>query len=90
MPRYEREMVIANRFGLHGRTSAMLVETARRFESDIVLLRDGLEADCKSILDVMSMACTMGTPVAVRANGPDAEEALEALARLIAGGFGEQ
>lgn len=86
----EREMVIANRFGLHGRTSAMLVETARRFEAEIKLVKDDMEADCKSILDVMSMACTKGTPVSIKAHGPDAEEALSVLAGLIADGFGEK
>ncbi|OKY75945.1 MAG: hypothetical protein BM485_06320 [Desulfobulbaceae bacterium DB1] len=86
----QREMVIANRFGLHGRTSAILVETARKFEAEIKLVKDDMEADCKSILDVMSMACTKGTPVSIKASGPDAEEALAALAGLIAEGFGEQ
>lgn len=89
-PSCERRMVITNRFGLHGRTSALLVETARKFEAEIRLVRDDMEADCKSILDVMSMACTKGTPVFIRASGPDAEEALAALAVLIDGGFGEQ
>ncbi|MFZ5760036.1 MAG: HPr family phosphocarrier protein [Thermodesulfobacteriota bacterium] len=85
-----QEIVIPNRFGLHGRASALLVQTARRFAADIKLVRDGMEADCKSILDVMAMGCTMGTPVSIRAKGPDAREALAALSALIADGFGEQ
>lgn len=90
MSECSKELVIANNFGLHGRASAMLVETAKRFESDIRLIRDDAEADCKSILDVMSMACTKGTPVSIKAAGEDAEEALAALARLIADKFGEE
>ncbi|MBU0908471.1 MAG: HPr family phosphocarrier protein [Proteobacteria bacterium] len=90
MPECRKELVIANTFGLHGRASAMLVETAKQFDSDIRLIRDGVEADCKSILDVMSMACTKGTPVSIKAAGEDAEAALVALARLIADKFGEE
>ncbi|MEW6518613.1 MAG: HPr family phosphocarrier protein [Thermodesulfobacteriota bacterium] len=85
-----RELVIANTFGLHGRASALLVETAKCFKADIRLIRDEMEADCKSILDVMSMACTKGTPVSIKAAGEDAEAALAAVAQLIADKFGEE
>jgi phosphocarrier protein len=90
MPVCERELVIANACGLHGRASALLVETAKRFASDIRLSRDGLEADGKSVLDVMSLACARGTAISIRAAGADAEAALAALAALVAGKFGEE
>ncbi|MCJ7599908.1 MAG: HPr family phosphocarrier protein [Desulfobulbaceae bacterium] len=90
MSECRKELVIVNTFGLHGRASAMLVETAKQFDSDIRLIRDEAEADCKSILDVMSMACTKGTPVSIKAAGEDAEAALAALALLIADKFGEE
>ncbi|MBI5557318.1 MAG: HPr family phosphocarrier protein [Deltaproteobacteria bacterium] len=86
----EKELTISNTFGLHGRASALLVETAKRFKAEIRLVRDDMDADCKSILDVMSMACTKGTPVSIKASGEDAEEALAALAQLIADKFGEE
>ncbi|MEW6289632.1 MAG: HPr family phosphocarrier protein [Thermodesulfobacteriota bacterium] len=90
MPECRKELVIANTFGLHGRAAAMLVETAKRFDADIRLIRDEVEADCKSILDVMSMACIKGTPIAIKAAGEDAEAALAALASLIVDKFGEE
>jgi phosphocarrier protein HPr len=90
MPVREQEVMIANTFGLHGRPSAMLVERAKQFSSDIRLIRDGLEADCKSVLDVMSMACAKGTTISLKAAGEDAEAALTALAALIADKFGEE
>ena len=75
----EKEFLVRNRFGLHGRASAKLVETARGFEADIRLIRDDADVDCKSILDVMSMACAKGTPFFIRARGTDAEAALKKL-----------
>ena len=86
----ERELRITNKFGLHGRASAKLVETARKFQADIWLVRDGNAVDCKSILDVMTMACTQGTPVVIRARGGDAEAALAALEELMNNRFGEE
>lgn len=86
----EKELVVANTFGLHGRASALLVETAKRFTADIRLSRDGMEADCKSVLDVMSLACGKGTSITIKAAGEDAEAALAALTALVAGKFGEE
>ena len=90
MPVCAKELVIANTFGLHGRASALLVETAKGFTSDLRLSRDGMEADCKSVLDVMSLACAKGTVISIMAAGEDAEAALAALAALVAGKFGEE
>ena len=84
------KLVVANTFGLHGRTSALLVETAKKFKADIRLIHDDMEADCKSILDVMSLACGQGSPIYLKASGEEAEEALEALSWLIADKFGEE
>lgn len=86
----EQEFAIPNKLGLHGRASAKLVETARQFDADVWLIRDNNMVDCKSILDVMTMACTQGTPIAIRACGDDAEAALAALTRLINNKFDEE
>lgn len=86
----KQKLLVQNRNGLHGRASAKLVETARRFAADIWLGRDGTEVDCKNILDVMSLACVQGTPITIRAQGKDAEEALEALRSLVHHNFNEE
>lgn len=86
----EKEVFIKNRFGLHGRPSALLVETARQFRADIRLVRGDMSVDAKSILDVMSMACTKGTPVSIKVSGQDAEEAMAAIEALINNKFGEE
>ena len=85
----EREVTIVNRNGLHARPAAEIVKTAARFKSDIVLIRDDLEVNGKSIMGVMMLAAEFGSTLKLRANGPDAEQAVAALADLVAARFGE-
>lgn len=81
--------MIKNKLGLHARPSASFVQTAKRYQSEIKVEKDGLVADGKSILDLMMLAAAPGTHIRVNANGEDAAEALEALETLIEGRFGE-
>ncbi len=85
----ERTVTIVNRNGLHARPAAEIVKTAARFKSDIVLIRDDLEVNGKSIMGVMMLAAEFGSTLQLRANGPDAEQAVAALADLVAARFGE-
>ncbi len=85
-----KELIIGNVFGLHGRTSALLVETAKQFAAEIRLIHNGAEGDCKSIIDVLALACTKNTTVTLLARGEDAEAAVAALSLLIADKFGEE
>jgi phosphocarrier protein len=86
----EKKVRILNKLGLHGRASAKLVEVAARFAADIRLRREEAEADCKSILDVLSTACTQGTAVIIQADGEDAAEAIAALEELLDNKFDEE
>ena len=88
-PGIEREATIVNPLGLHARPAAQLVRLASSFASDILLSKDGLDVNGKSIMGVMMLAAECGSAIRIRATGADAEQAVEALARLIAGGFGE-
>ena len=85
----ERNVTIVNRNGLHARPAAEIVKTAARFKSDIVLIRDDLEVNGKSIMGVMMLAAEFGSTLTLRASGPDAEQAVAALADLVAARFGE-
>jgi len=85
----ERDCVISNQLGLHLRAAAAFVKVAERFKSDISLERDGTRANGKSIIALVTLAAPLGTRVRVVADGPDAEEAVAALAGLIADRFGE-
>lgn len=85
----ERTVKIVNKNGLHARPAAEIVKTASRFHSDITVVRDDLEVNGKSIMGVMMLAAEYGSTLTIRADGPDADQALDALAALIAGKFGE-
>jgi len=85
----ERAVTIANRNGLHARPAAEIVKTAARFKSEITIARDELEVNGKSIMGVMMLAAEFGTTIMLRADGPDAEEAVASLAQVIDNKFGE-
>jgi phosphocarrier protein len=86
----ERETEIVNRLGLHARAAAKLVHTAGRFESQVMVCRDGEEVDAKSILGVLLLAAGQGSRVIVRCEGQDEEDAMQAVTTLIANRFDEE
>jgi phosphocarrier protein HPr len=85
----ERTVEILNRNGLHARPAAEVVKTAARFQSAITIVRDDVEVNGKSIMGVMMLAAECGSAITIRADGADADAALDALAALVAGRFGE-
>jgi phosphocarrier protein len=85
----ERTLRVLNESGIHARPAAEIVKTTARFRCDITLSRDGLEVNAKSIMGVMMLAAECGAEVLARATGDDAEAALDALAGVLAGKFGE-
>ena len=86
----EREATSVNQEGLHARPAARIVRLASTFASEVELAKDGLEVNGKSIMGVMMLAAECGSSIIIRADGPDAEAAVQALAELVASGFGEQ
>ncbi len=80
---------ITNRLGLHARPSAMVVEQATRFASEVWLEKDGLKINAKSIMGIMMLAAEQGSTLIVTTEGPDEEEALKAMQEIVASGFGE-
>jgi phosphocarrier protein HPr len=86
----EREATIVNQDGLHARPAARIVRLANSFSADIELAKDGVGVNGKSIMGVMMLAAECGSSITIRATGPDAEQAVEALAKLVANGFGEE
>ena len=86
----ERSVQIANKNGLHARPAAEIVKMAAKYKSDITLAREELEVNGKSIMGVMMLAAEYGSTLTLRAQGPDAEQAVSAIADLIANKFGER
>ena len=86
----ERSVQILNKNGLHARPAAEIVKVSAKYQSEITLVRDGIEVNGKSIMGVMMLAAECGATLVLRADGEDAETALDALAELIANKFGER
>lgn len=88
---HTRELELVNKYGLHMRPATEFVNEANRYRCSVyVSVNGGEEGNGKSIIDLVARAVEKGAVIRVRTVGEDAEEALEALARLVASGFGEQ
>jgi len=86
----EQNVMIQNRLGLHARACSVFVKEAARFASHIVVARDGLEVNGKSILGVMMLAAERGAEITLRTEGPDEVQALSALVKVVNDKFGEE
>ena len=87
MPRIEAE--INNKLGLHARASAKLTQLAGSFPCEIWMERGSRRINAKSIMGVMMLAAGMGATVTIDTEGERAEEAAQAMLKLIANKFGE-
>ncbi|HJP99404.1 MAG TPA: HPr family phosphocarrier protein [Rhodanobacteraceae bacterium] len=85
----EREIVVSNKLGLHARASAKLVQLVQGFKSTVWLIGGGREVNAKSIMGVMMLAAGIGTPLTLRAEGPDEDTALDAVVALFDRKFDE-
>jgi phosphotransferase system HPr (HPr) family protein len=83
-------LTILNSSGFHARPAGLFVETAGRFRSVIKVVSGKQTADGKSVLSLMLLGATAGTGITIEAQGEDEAEALNTLAKLIAGRFGEE
>lgn len=79
----EAELEIRNADGLHMRPAMQFVDISNRFQSDITVSSSQTSIDGKSIMQISMLAATCGTKLKVRAEGPDAREAVEALRELV-------
>ena len=84
-----RQVEITNFLGLHFRPATKFVELASRFQADIRVRFNGNDVDGKSFLSLTTLAAECGTLLELEARGPDATEAVEALADLVSARFYE-
>ncbi|HEY9130235.1 MAG TPA: HPr family phosphocarrier protein [Dyella sp.] len=85
----EKDIVISNKLGLHARASAKLVQLVQSFKSTVWLVSRGREVNAQSIMGVMMLAAGLGTPLTIRAEGPDEQNALNAVVALFDRKFDE-
>lgn len=84
-----RTLPIVNRKGLHARASAKFVQTVERYDADVTVTRGGETVGGRSIMGLLTLAAAQGTTIVVTSQGPQAAEALDAIATLLADRFGE-
>ena len=84
-----KQVVVANRLGLHARPASLFVRTASRFAAEISVANAGTVGDGRSVLGLLTLAAGQGTTLEVTASGADAPEALEAIEHLFLTRFGE-
>ncbi len=84
-----RNVTIVNRRGLHARASARFVKCAEGFDCEVTVMKDGQSVGGTSIMGLMTLAAAPGSTIEMKAEGPQADAALDALTALVEDGFGE-
>jgi phosphocarrier protein HPr len=86
---HSQEVEIINPLGVHARPSAKLTQVATRFKAEVWISKGTRRINAKSIMGVMMLAAAKGAKLKIEAEGVDEQDAVAALAALIAEGFGE-
>lgn len=84
-----KDLLITNERGLHARAAARFVKTAGPFAAEITVSKDGHTVPARSIMGILLLVASQGSSISVAARGPDAQDALDALAALVAARFDE-
>ena len=84
-----RDMAIVNRKGLHARATAKFVQCVEGFDAEITVSKGGETVGGASIMGILTLGAGIGSTITVTAKGPEAAEAMEAIAALVANRFGE-
>ena len=93
MPTASRDIVVSNSMGLHARPAMQFVDLANQFSSTVTVKKAAPEpvvADGKSVMQMIILEATEGTPLTIEADGEDAEQAVVKLAELFESKFGEE
>ena len=92
MPSAAKDIVVSNKLGLHARPAMQFVDVANQFAANVMVKKGGeepAEADGKSVMQMIILAATEGTPLRIEADGDDAQAAVDQLAGLFESKFGE-
>ena len=79
----ERKVVVSNETGLHARPAASLVQFVKNYPGEVKIIKDGKEANAKSIFNVMSLGIAKGTEITIIAEGEDEEKFVDELVDFI-------
>ena len=82
-----RKVTVSNPQGIHLRPAYLIAELAGKYKSDVNLESAGTKVDGKSVLEIIGLAAANGTELNIYADGPDADEAVDAIVQLFHQGF---
>ncbi len=82
--------MVLNKLGLHARAAAKVVSTANKFESTIIITKDGKNADARSIMKLLMLSASQGSSISIEVNGSDQNDAMRSIERLFNNKFDEQ
>lgn len=85
-----RQVRVSNKMGLHARPAMQFVDLANRFTSRVRVCKEQQCVDAKSIMELLLLAAAAGTHLTIHAEGPDADQAVEALTKLVERKFDEE
>ncbi len=83
----ERTVTIRNRLGFHARAAAMFAKEAERFSSTVEMEKNGVRVNAKSIMGILMIVAPFGAEIKLIVDGPDEQECMEALERLVESEF---
>lgn len=89
MSSIEKTLLIVNKLGLHARAATQLVQLTNKFDAQITLHQGDKQASANSVLGLMMLESHQGKEVRVVSDGPDAQQAMDAVEELIVGRFNE-
>ena len=85
-----KKLKILNKLGLHARAAAKVVSTANEFETDIVLVKDGKNADARSIMKLLMLSASQGSYISIEVDGVDQKDAMKSMVTLFDNKFDEK
>ena len=85
-----KKLTILNKLGLHARAAAKVVSTANKFESTIIITKDGKNADARSIMKLLMLSASQGSRISVEVDGADQKDAMKSIEKLFNNKFDEQ
>ena len=85
-----KKLMVLNKLGLHARAAAKVVSTANKFESTIIITKDGKNADARSIMKLLMLSASQGSRVSVEVDGVDQKDAMKSIEELFNNKFDEQ
>jgi len=86
---FVKEVSVRNQVGLHARPATFFIQKANEYKSSIWVEKEERRVNAKSLLGVLSLGIVGGTGIKIIADGPDEQQAVEALIELIETGFSD-